>query len=382
MKNRKFTRIIALIMAAVMMMFVFAACSKKDDTTDQNEETEQKDEFRMLYNSIEPDEPVMKIGDVDMRWDVSYYAFYQEATELYSEYSQEIYDWTAEYQNGETYISYCMEEGIYNYLRFFAGVDHFAKEYNVELSADSLKQYEEGLASTIELYGSEQEMYDYLETKYMTPEVYEYVTKSEYLFNDVMDAAVGVNGEKLTEDDILALAETAYKMIKVIPLRISDESGNPVSREDKAAALETAQTILGELKAVPAAEQSAKFDELIDQYADPAMAEELKKGYVFTRGKYDTDVEKAIKDIEEGTLYDGVVEGGDNYYVVMRLPIDVEAYPYTGDGEFGTETLRVMYRDDIFNNMFWDWADNAEVEFYDVLNNMDIDAILASDEDN
>ena len=61
----------------------------------------------------------------------------------------------------------------------------------------------------------------------------------------------------------------------------------------------------------------------------------------------------------------------------MRIPIDVEAYPYSIKTGFGDETLRSLYKDDIFNNKFWDWADNAQVEFYPELSDVDINAIIA-----
>jgi hypothetical protein len=379
MKNGKLTRILALIMAAVMMMCVFTACSKKpEETPEEDEETEQRDEFRLIYEALDPKTPVVKIGDVDMNWDVTYYAFYQEATKLYSENNNQIYDWLAEYQNGETYIVYCMEEAVYNYLRFLAGVEHFAKEYNVtDLTADSQAMYEADLQEQYDLYGGKDELYAAYEGSYLTPDVNEYNTKAEYLFNDLQNLVVGAKGEKLTEAQILELANTAYKCVKVIPFKISDENGNPVSREDKAAALASAQAVLDELKAVPAGERQAKFDELIDQYADAASAEALKSGYTYTRGGFDNAVEKAIKDIGEGELYDGVIEGADNYYVVMRLPVDTEAHPYRGEGQFDPASLRELYADDIFSNIFWDWADNAEVEYYDALNNLDIEWIIA-----
>lgn len=379
MKNFKLFRVIALILCAAMIMCMFTACNKKPDpnNNDDPSENDGKSDWQLIYEHIEPDTPVLKIGDVEICWDVFYYYFYQEVLSLYSQQG-EVYDWTAEYSNGESYIVYCAEEAIYNYLRDCAGAEHFAKEYNVDVTQEQWDTYEENRQVDIELYGSEEAMLEYMDSMFLSENTAKYLAKISYLKVNAMDAAVGVNGEKIPDEDILVMADVAYKSIKVIPIPISDADGNPLSDDEKAVAYEKAQTILNEVKSVGSNDElDAKFDELIDQYAEPEMVDELKGGYTFSRGRYNVKVERAANDTEIGTYYDGIVEGDDYYYVFMRRPVDLESHAYYGsEYGFDANTLRYIYRDDIFDNMFWEWADSAEVEYYDPLRDIDFDAIL------
>lgn len=367
MKKERLLKIIALILCAAMMMCVFSACQDTiDDPDDKNTDDENEEEvndFTTLYRHFDPETPVMTIGDVEISWGTLYYYFYQEATTLYSNQG-EIYDWTAEYTDGLTYIEYCVSEAVYNSLRRLAGIQHFAKEYNVELTDEQLEEI--GLDKTYDesLFESEEAMQEYLASMYLDTATVELIAESEYLYLDVMDAAVGENGEKLTVDEITALADTAYKMIKIVPFEKTDSG------------YKNAEAALAEVKA--ATDTEAKFDELIDIYADASKVDELKAGYVFTRGYFDEDaVEDVLREMEKGNYYDGIVEGEEGYYLVLRTAVDVDAYPYYGaEKGFGESTLRVLYRDDIFEDEFWAWADYAEVTAYENMAEMDIEEVL------
>lgn len=377
MKKEKFVRIIALILCAAMMMCMLTACKEEViEPEDETEEEEQPDEFNMLYEHIENDTPVMKIGDVEITWGVLYYYFYQEATKLYGNIGA-INDWTAEYNGGETYISYCVNEAIYNNLRYIAGVEHFKKEYNVTLTDDQLKQMEDDKAYDIELFGDEEAMLEYLTGVYLTEDIVRYLAEIDFLYVNTMEAMYGANGEKLTVEEITEMADTAYKMAKVVAIP-----------KDQPDALANAEAALAAVKAAPSAEREAKFDELIDMYCEAEKAEELKGGYIYTRGKFfDRTAEDAIKELEKNQYHNGVIEGEDYYFVAMRLPVDVEAHPYAypyyqynevidENNPWGDYTLRQMYVDDIYEQVFWEWADYAEVEFYDILSKLDIGAVL------
>jgi hypothetical protein len=362
-----------------MLMTMLTACAKKEEPVKEDENTEETEEkpndFKTIYEYYPVDRPVMKIGDVEINWGLFYFCFYQEVTKLNA--TNTVLDWTAEYgSTGMSYIAYAASEAIYNSLRRYAGIEHFSKEYGVTLTEEQEAQYNADRESDVELFEGEDAMLEYMDSKFLDDSVAEYMAKSEYLYANLMDYVVGENGEKLEEDEILALANTAYKMVKVIPFPISDEDGNPVGRDEKENQLERAETCLAGLEGLSGQELSDSFDYEIGEYAE-GNDDELMNGYVFARGKFDSAVEKAVKDIDEGELYDGVIEGSDNYYIAMRIPVDVEAYPYTIKTGFGDENLRSLYKDDIFNNKFWDWADNAEVEFYPELTDVDINAIIA-----
>lgn len=373
MEKKRFLRIIALILCAAMMMCIFTACKDEiiydadEEANEDENENEDKNEFTIIYEHFEEDTPVMKIGDVEINWGVLYFYFYQEATMLHLSQG-EIMDWTAIYQDGMTYLEYCVSEAVYNYLRQIAGVEHFAKELNVELTEEQKAIIVEDREFDIEIFGTEELMTDYMDSRYLSENVANYIAEIQLQYNNVMDAMVGVEGEKLTVEEITEMADTAYKMIKVVAI--------PKSQSDAYAKAEAA---LAEVKATPASDLDAKFNELINTYCEEEKVEELTNGYVFTRGYFDENaVELALKDLDKGQYYDGVVEGEEYYYVVMRKPVDVEAYPYYGaESGYGDVPLRALYRDDIFEKKFWAWADNtAEVEFYDNINNMNLDEIL------
>lgn len=84
-------------------------------------------------------------------------------------------------------------------------------------------------------------------------------------------------------------------------------------------------------------------------------------------------VEEALNTMQIGDVCNSVVEGEDYYYVLMRTEVDVDAYPYYGvlaeteRDRWGHYTIRVLYRDDIFEQIFRDWADYADADCCDVL---------------
>lgn len=365
MKKERLSRIIALILCAAMMICVLSACQDKIDEPDNknSKNEEETNDFTTLYKNFDPDTPVMTIGDVEINWGLLYYYFYQEATNLYANQG-EIYDWTVEYKDGLTYIEYCVSEAIYNNLRRVAGIQHFANEYNVELKDEQLKEIQDNAAYDETLFESQEAMDEYLAAMYLDEKTVELMAEMEYLYLDDMDAMVGENGEKLSVEEITVLADTAYKMIKVVPF------------EKTEAGRKNAEAALNEVKT--AADKEAKFDELIDMYADSEKVDELKAGYVFTRGYFDEDaVEDVLREMNKGDYYDGIVEGEEGYYLVLRTDVDVDAYPYYGaENGFGESTLRFMYRDDIFENKFWAWADSAEVTAYENMAEMDIEEVL------
>lgn len=362
MKKEKLMKIIALILCAAMMMCMLTAC--KEEVIEPEEPEEEVDEFRILYEHFDADTPMLSIGDVEFTWDTVYYYFYQEASALYAEHGQ-IDDWTAEYMNGESYLEFCLNEAIYYYMRHAAAVEHFAKEYNVELTEEQRNIIEEDRAYDITIFGSEEAMLEYLDEKYMTEDVTRYISEIQLLYPNIMNAIVGENGEKLTEEEIIERADLYYKATKVIAIP-----------KDASNAKANAEAALAELKT--ATDVEAKMDELIEKYCAADKVEELKTGYVFTRGYfYDDAVEKTLRDLEKGQYYDGVVEGIDNYFIVLREEIDVEAHPFYGTKNGWDEnTLRYLSRGNIFQAMIDEWTANAEVTYHDNLLELDIAEIL------
>lgn len=364
METNRFARIIALILCAAMMLTVLAGCQQKQDETPEEPE-EQTNDFDTIYDHVEPSTPVMKIGDIEINWGMFYYYFYQEACDLYGDFGT-VFDWTAEYENGMSYLAYCANEAVYDYISKYAAAQHFANEYNVTLTEAQIKTIEEDKAADLELFESVEEMNEYMKSMYLDQETVDRIAEIDYLYLNDMDAVVGVNGEKADENTIMTMAETAYKMIKFVEI--------PKSSADAKA---NAEAALAEVKAAGTAGMEAKFDELIAKYTDSEKVEELTNGYVYTRGNLGIpEVENNIKDVEKNAFYDGIIESDDNYYIVMRKDINLDAYPYYGMNGFGENPLREMYKDEVFDEIFWNWADSAEVEFYDILVNMDINEVL------
>ena len=81
-------------------------------------------------------------------------------------------------------------------------------------------------------------MTEYMDSRYLSEDVANYIAEIQYQYSNVMEAMVGLEGEKLTVEEITELADTAYKMTKLVAI--------PKSQSDAYAKAEAA---LAEVKA-------------------------------------------------------------------------------------------------------------------------------------
>ena len=118
-------------------------------------------------------------------------------------------------------------------------------------------------------------------------DVLRYQGRIEYLYTKLFETMFGAHGEKLGDQEIAAyLAENDLMNAKHILYSFTDEEGNELDDEGKAAQLEKAQATAKTLKAIADdAEREAKFDEIMNaESQDPGLAY-YPDGYVFGTGE-------------------------------------------------------------------------------------------------
>ncbi len=250
--------------------------------------------------------------------------------------------------------------GAYDsYLRFFA------REYGI--AQDDI------LATCGE--GADEEAFNaYLAENHVSRQMYDRMSRADYLFNGIYTKLYGENGASVSEADALAyLAENAYLSAGHILFSTVDDTYAPLDEETVAKKLEQAETVSAELRAIEDdAARAARFAELKAQYCEDPGREVYPEGYVFTPGTMVEEFEDAVNALADYEVSEPVLSAF-GYHVIMRLPLSADAtVSVSNDGT--ALTARSLYANEKFNEEM-----TARIESSDLTLRDDVAAIRLTD---
>ncbi|MGI6007154.1 MAG: hypothetical protein ACOX8E_06650 [Ruminococcus sp.] len=276
---------------------------------------------------------------------LSFAVRYQQAqTEYYYSYMYSMYGsssdvsiWDNETEDGETFGEQTRQEVLENVEKMYL-VRERADEYGLEISEDESASIDEAAQSfidsndpeTLEKIGvSEEDVKEYLELYTYYEKAYEPVTA---------DVEIEVTDEEAAQSTL------TYAFL----------STNDKDDDEKQEVYDEVESLLKEIQA---SDDPASAD-------IETMAEDMDDSFIttsFSYGADDTTLDEAVKEaasgLEDGQVYDGVVEGEAGYFVVrLDKKLDEEA---TASRE---ETLKVQKQQEAFDEIVQDWYDEADVE--------------------
>lgn len=359
-------KFLACALGAFMLITSLAACGEAP-TADPSPSPSASAEPAVQYDwetastKYPADTVVLTVNGEDVTWDEYFYW-------IYSEYVQTIGEMSLDTMlNGVMTAGEYLKQDVESMCVQYHVLYQKAAELGITLTSDDEEVLAEQLQSDIETLvgedGTEQELYDYLETIYVSPEIYDFVNRMMVLYPRMFIDLYGVSGEKMTYDEVMAFAdEYGFMTAKHILFKNTDDEGNELSDEQMAAKREQADKLVAELRAVPESEREALFDEMMNEYSeDPGLAN-YPDGYCFEPGVVVQEFSDGVAALEEGGISD-VVESSSGYHILMREPVTPDDLVLLGTAQ--PYTLRYAAAVMDYNTTFTGWTDSAEVVYAD-----------------
>ena len=316
-----------------------------------------------------------------------------ELTDLYKSYSGTAVDWNGKFlfDDEMTNIEWCVKRATQSVTRLHA-MEAKAKELGVTVTdedkqavADEIEQLKknynaEGESESAALFAS----YNYTEESYTNQRTL------NYLYNNLFNELYGPQGEKLSEDKVLAYAEenkyvTSAHILFRTSEDVTDEDGKTSSKElsdsEKAEKKAQAQKLSEELQAISDNEKRwERFKELMTEYSEDPGKEKFPNGYCFTTGTMVPEYDTASRELKEYEV-SGVVESQHGYHVIMRLPTkstDLVTY-MTSSYQQQTVPLSYIAAPADYDSQIADWASSATVKTTKLYDELDFSKLITSD---
>lgn len=303
-------------------------------------------DFAALYETREPSEVVATVNGHDVTWEEYFYWLYMQANQINNYFTQMSsyygiqYDWDEPYEEGgdTTYAQLAVENAGRMLCQLY-GIEDYAAENKITLSAADEEAIAEGLKSDIAAVagedGAEEQFNEKLAETYLPRDLYDRISRIDRLYNAGFTAEYGENGDKISDKEAVQyLEDNGYLSANHILLMTIDPSTREsLTDEEIAEKKMEAEKIADELSAIKDPDELAKrFAELKDEYCEDTGKTAYPDGYVFTEGTMVSEFEDTVKSLKAGEV-SGVVESSYGYHIIMRLADDADrTVSYSNDG--------------------------------------------------
>jgi len=370
MTFKKQTRVTALLLSAFMLFTMLTACGSLDAITGRDASADASLEAAATYDFsaageyFAADTVIMTVAGSQVLWDEFYYWMLTAVSNILSDKDVAyIEDWDAEFSGaydmfGENmtyseFVIYYAHDAVTMYRTIEAKFD----EKGLTLNEDEVFTKEDYM----EYYNleSEDEFTKYLESSYMSEELFNYIETVAAKYYMLLENTYGADGENLTDEEVLEYVDSyGYMQAKHIMLYTEDEEGVAYSDEKKAEVLASAEEILALLNSYEGDDLEGYFDELTAQYnEDTDMGSD---GYIFTSGDMVAEFQAAVEGLSENE-YSDIVETDHGYHIIFRTAVNPDGVPYGG-----YDTLRYSAAYTRFDSIVSAWQEEVAVEYSEI----------------
>ena len=321
---------------------------------------------------------VATVNGREVTWKLCYYLI-AGLTSQFINYTMAIPDFSIDVGDGTT-LQDALRETLEARMKYYTVplIEAEARGLTETVNAEVETQWQ----NVVEQYGGVDALMEAIESAYLDEPTYRTLLSSNAAFNAIMENSYGLNGEKLSDEDVLAWAnDNDYLRCKHILFLTENDDGTDMTDEEKAEIRKEAEAALEELRALESDREAllARFDELMADADDPGMTT-FPDGYTFTSGQMVQEFEDGTRALEDYALSD-IVESSYGCHIILRLPLDPEGKTLSQDSGTGDYmTLRADAANELFNAMLLDWIDTAEVEWQGEFGTMDYNELFAASE--
>ena len=359
----KKTRVIALLLGLILALSLFSGCGKEEEAADSSGVYTCVHDFEKAAKYLESDDVVLVVNGEEMNWE-EYLPWLRYSIYTYeAQTGTTITDWDAVDESlGCTYEEYILDLVDYN-LYQYKGIEACAPEFGGSLTEEDEDAMEEEWETSSESYGGEDVFAGFIDEAFGSREFYDYLLGLSYMYNNAYESQYGLKGEKLSDEDVLDYtAGDGYMMAKHILFMTVDRTTNePLPDDEIAKQRETAEEILGDLRAYEGDDIEGYFTELMNEYSEDTGLLGFPDGYLFQTGEMVPEFEEATLSQGEYEISD-IVETTYGYHIVMTLPINVDVVPSAYSSYGSDYTLRYITAWDMYNAQVDEWVAATIIE--------------------
>ena len=322
---------------------------------------------------------VATVNGTEVTWKLYYYLL-GSLTSQFINYTMAIPDFSIDVGDGTT-LQDALRETLEARMKYYTVplIEAEARGLTETVNAEVETQWQ----NVVEQYGGVDALMEAIESAYLDEPTYRTLLSSNAAFNAIMENTYGLNGEKLSDEDVLAWAnDNDYLRCKHILFLTENDDGTDMTDEEKAEIRKEAEAALEELRALESDREAllARFDELMADADDPGMTT-FPDGYTFTSGQMVQEFEDGTRALADYEISD-IVESSYGCHIILRLPLDPEGKTLSQDSGTGDYmTLRADAANELFNAMLLDWIDTAEVEWQGEFGTMDYNELFTVPEE-
>ena len=374
------SRILAALLA--LSLLFAAGCSEQKPTTPSDEPSSTPSgtvdpadastdlaEIQATALGLKADDVAANINGKPVT--VREFLYWANAT--YSSWGFTDIDWDMDL-DGMT-VEEVLKDNVINSVKLYHVVEAKCDELNVTLSEADEEELASAKDNLIAQYGSEEAYRQALSESLLTEDLYNYMLRVSYLYSYLFEEVYGIGGSKCSDEEAVSFGnDNGYLRAKHILLSKMDDDGDLLSDEEYQKRYEKLEELIAILDASD--DPVAKFDELMHEYTEDPGVASYPDGYQWTEGAMVPSFEEATKALDDYG-YSGVVEMAEyGYTIVMRLPLDPDAYAINDKYGYSLRMNAAMAN---FDTILSVWTDELSVEFLPAYSKLDYKTALTAD---
>ena len=337
-----------------------------------------------------PDTPVASVNGQDVTWReyyywLNYYVGYMDYLAMLGVFSYTD-GWDGSDLSQELTNAQILRMSAWDNILQYRAAEALADQLQVELDEDAQQQLDSAFDQSADSMGdgdgecSDDEaaaFEDYLAEEFVDRALFDRINRDNLLLDAIYQELYGANGEKLSDEDVIAYGkEQGLMQAKhILLMTVDSASGEALSEEEIEEKTDRINQLYEELAAVQddPDELEKLFDELMDENTEDGGISAYPDGYLFGEGVMVTPFEDAAKALEEYGLSEPV-QSDYGWHIILRLPIDPDGTAMTSSGQ--SVALRASAASAALSERLAQEAESADVQWEDGFEQLDITEVF------